>query len=158
MRRLTTMLAITLLLPGCSGSSWTDTPGQGGRPPTSEPVLGGIGGPPPAHLEAATGGVEMAQGSGCWSSVDASGGGVGRCIDTVSWSARHDIPRLVAGQGETITLRLGFVPTEPIDVQFAGRHFTLPAQRSSTLAVHGHGLLTILARAANGDASYAARI
>jgi hypothetical protein len=154
MRRLTTMLSIMLLLAGCA--SWSATSGQ---PPASGPVSGvSGGGPPPAHLDAATGGVEMAQGSSCWTSTDASGGGVGRCVDTISWSARDDIPRLAAGQGETITLRLGFVPTEPIDVQFAGHHLTLAAHRRSTLVVHGHGLLTVFARGANGDASYAARV
>jgi hypothetical protein len=156
MRRLAALLTITLLLAGCGG--WSDTSGHSGRPPTSAQEPDVAGGPPPAHLDAATGGVEMAQGSSCWSTIDASGGGVGRCVDTISWSARHDVPRLVAGQGERITLRLGFAPTEPIDVQFGGRHFTLPGHRRSTLVVHGHGLLTVFARGDRGDASYAVRL
>ena len=100
----------------------------------------------------------MAQGSSCWSSIDASGRSTGRCIDTIGWSARHDIPRLIVGRRETITLRLGFAPTEPIYVEFAGHHFTLPAHRRSALSLRGHGLLTVFARGTHGDASYAARV
>jgi hypothetical protein len=150
------MLAITLLLAGCSG--WSNASGQAGQPATTAPTSAESGGPPFAHLEAANGGVEMAQGSSCWSWTDASGRGAGRCIDAISWSARHDIPRLVVARKATITLRLGFAPTEPIYVEFAGHHFRLPAHWRSALSLRGHGLLTVFARGTHGDASYAARV
>jgi hypothetical protein len=130
----------------------------GGPPATTAPTSAESGGPPAALLDTVGGRVEMAQGSSCWSWTDASGRGAGRCIDTISWSARHDIPRLVVARRATITLRLGFSPTEPIYVEFAGRHFRLPAHRRSALSLRGHGLLTVFARGTHGDASYAARV
>jgi hypothetical protein len=67
-------------------------------------------------------------------------------------------PVIHAERGATITIRLGFDPTDQVDVSIGRRHFQADPSRTLHITIDRSGLLEIGAHHGSDDASYYGRI
>jgi hypothetical protein len=97
----------------------------------------------------------MTMGTYCWISTNPDGTSVGNCGDSMPFA---DFPKLAstpAGAGDTVRVVLGFEPTRPIDVAIDDHTV---ASADGTVVVTRPGILTVFARAPQGDVSYGIRL
>ena len=118
-------------------------------PPGKPPKPAGVpGAPPPAWIDA--GAVEkwLAYSSYCWKIA---------CVDYISPEMRKDLPVLTIRRGRSVTLHLGFVPSQ-LSVSQGAKTRSLPARKTVTWRPAAGVASIFAARKAGGDASYAVRI
>ena len=109
--------------------------------------------PPPATANTGGKTTRLAFGSYCWSAPGVTG-----CGDTGDPSRIPGLPVIHATRGATIVIRLGFDPTERVDVSIGHRHVQLDPARVLRIRADRPGLLDIGADHGPDDASYLARI
>jgi hypothetical protein len=136
MIRITAILA-TLLASTACGS-------QGGTGSTV---------PPSATATSSAGTTRLTLGSYCWSASNVTG-----CGDTGDPATLPALAVIRAATGETITIRLRFDPTGPVDVSIGTRNFQVDPARVLRIRVDRRGLLSIGADHGPDDVSYYARI
>lgn len=119
-----------------------------GTPPPN--VAGTTGEPPPAWFTLGARSDWLAYSSFCWTTT---------CITFLPPARRTDLPKLVAKEGQTLTIHLGFVPRSVlVRVLATNRSYPLVTRRDPSWRVRGSGVILVEARGAKGSASYAARI
>ena len=131
-------LAAALLLAAACGSM------QGGTGSTA---------PPGATATTATETTRLMLGSYCWSAPNSTG-----CGDTGDPAEIKGVPVVLAAAGETVVIRLGFRPTEHVDVSIGKHDYHLDPARVLRVHVTHPGLLVLFARHGDDDVSYYGRI
>ena len=64
----------------------------------------------------------------------------------------------VDGRGETIVIRLGFIPTKPVAASIGARRYHLPARATLRLRVSGGGVFEVDASRGSDEAGYLAHL
>ena len=118
-------------------------------PPGKPPKPAGVSGaPPPAWIDAGAAEKWLAYSSYCWKLA---------CVDYVSPEMRKDLPVLTIRRGQSVTVHLGFVPSQLSVTQGTKTRSLVP--RKAVTWRPAAGVASIFAvRKAGGDASYAVRI
>jgi hypothetical protein len=133
---------VTLAVLALAGSAVAAPPGKPPKP------AGVPSAPPPAWIEAGTKEKWLAYSSYCWKVA---------CVDYVSPEMRKDLPVLTVRRGQSVTVHLGFVPSQ-LSVSQGDKTRPLAPRRTATWRPAA-GVASIFAvRKAGGDASYAVRI
>ena len=88
---------VTLAVLALAGSAVAAPPGKPPKP------AGVPGAPPPAWIDAGAAEKWLAYSSYCWKN---------RCVDYISPEMRKDVPVLRIRRGQSVTLHLGFVPSQ----------------------------------------------
>lgn len=114
-------------------------------------------GPPPASVTTTAGTHRLTLGSYCWTHTTDSGS-VGRCADSGNPASFPGLANIRARRGETIVIRLGFTPGQPVTASIGSQRYRLPAHATVRLRVRGGGLLAIGATRGPNDASYYAHV
>jgi hypothetical protein len=68
------------------------------------------------------------------------------------------MPRVRVHAGETVTVRLRFTPTSPVEAAIGHDHYRLPPARVLRLHVRHGGFLTLDPRRGHDDVVYMARM
>jgi hypothetical protein len=113
--------------------------------------------PPGAYVSTRGVRTRMATGTYCWTATNGTSGARG-CADGVGWNMYPGLPRITAAAGDRVTVALGFTPTRPIEVNFAGHARYVPATAHPVLTVAHSGIFWIAASGPRGDVSYGVRV
>jgi hypothetical protein len=137
MIRIGTVAAVLLLAAACGSA-------QGGTGSTV---------PPGATASTAAGTTRLMLGSYCWSAPNVTG-----CGDTGDPAEIKGLPVVHAAVGETIVIRLGFDPTQRVQVSIGKDDYRLDPARVLHLHVTHPGFLDLFIRHGHDDVSYYGRI
>jgi hypothetical protein len=118
-------------------------------------VQGGTGStvPPGATASTAAATTRLMLGSYCWSAPNTR-----VCADTGDPAEIKGLPVVGAAAGETIVVRLGFDPTQRVQVSIGKDDYRVDPARVLRLHVTHPGLLVLFSRHGDDDVSYYGRI
>jgi hypothetical protein len=153
MRRLAIPF-LALVLTAC-GNAAVEGSTPAPPPPSHPATTHGPSRPPRAYLVTADGRATMTIGTYCWSSPSSDGTSAGVCADAMPFENYPDLASIHADPGDQVRLLLGFTPTRPAEVAIDGHAVPLAGD---TVVVTRHGVLTVFARAPEGDVSYGIRL
>ncbi len=137
MIRIGTVAAVLLLAAACGSV-------EGG---------GSMLAPPGATATTSAGTTRLSLGSYCWSRPSES-----QCGDTGDPAEIKGLPIVHAAAGETIAIRLGFDPTQRVQVSIGKDDYRLDPARVLHLRVTHPRLLVLFIRHGHDDVSYYGRI
>jgi len=113
--------------------------------------------PPSASVTTGAGTHRLTLGSYCWTGTSGTESVTG-CGDTGDPAQIPGLARLRAHRGETIVIRLGFIPTKPVAASIGARRYHLPARATLRLRVSGGGVFEVDASRGSDEAGYLAHL